>query len=188
GSPASSSSTSTRPLIPKCTPTRTSGSRVSSTICLPRRRAAVKAFPTSACRNAAAVVPRFMNQVSGACTFTISRSRARASSTLRAASTSRISGTSGKSLRSDVGDRALHRTGHREHLAHSGSTLGAFVADHDDVAGFDAPGEDRGHGEVLAVEDTGAAVESHLIEAGDFHDRTVRCERTTQHGDTALHV
>src|SRR5712691_7632151 len=47
-----------------------------------------------------------MNQVSGACTFTISRPRARASSTLRAASTSRISGTSGESSRSDAGDRA----------------------------------------------------------------------------------
>ena len=55
--------------------------------------AAVNAFPTSAWRSAGAVVPRFMNQVSGACTFTISRSSALASSTLRAASTSRISGT-----------------------------------------------------------------------------------------------
>ena len=59
-------------------------SSVSSRICLPRRRAAVNALPTSACRSAAAVVPRFRNHVSGACTVAISRSSARASSSSRA--------------------------------------------------------------------------------------------------------
>ena len=94
GSPAASSSTSTRPLIPRCTPSADIGiASVSSRICLPRRRAAANRLPTSACRSAAAVVPRFRNHASGACTLTISRSSARASSTSRAASTSRISGT-----------------------------------------------------------------------------------------------
>ena len=224
--------------MPRCTPIRTSGSRVSSTICLPRRRAAVNALPTSAWRSAGAVVPRFMNQVSGACTFAISRSSAHASSTLRAASTSRISGTAwsdqmlviapvlgalrerartwrgsrscsaaraassspcasrsprrrraGRScarrrrsrcdrlrrrtrsdrrrrLRARRGRRrsracrrekrpsvieravaaapgALHRAGDREHLAHARPALRALVADDDDVAGLDLPGEDR---------------------------------------------
>ena len=54
---------------------------------------AVNELPISACRSAAAVVPRLRNHVSGACTRAISRSSACASSTSRAASTSRISGT-----------------------------------------------------------------------------------------------
>ena len=67
---------------------------VSSTICLPmpaRRGERVADRARAAARRA--VVPRFRNHVSGACTVAISRSSARASSTARAASTSRISGT-----------------------------------------------------------------------------------------------
>ena len=40
---------------------------------------------------------------------------------------------------------ALHRARDREHLAHPGATLRPLVADHDDVARVDAPGEDRVH-------------------------------------------
>src|SRR4051794_39266592 len=50
-----------------------------------------------------------MNHVSGAWTRTISRSSANSSSTLRAASTSRISGIRYGLARSEVGDRAGFR-------------------------------------------------------------------------------
>ena len=65
---------------------------------------------------------------------------------------------------------ALHRAGDREHLAHAGATLRTFVADHDDVAGFDLAREDLLHRRVLAVEDTRGAVEA----------RARRCRRPSR--------
>ena len=70
---------------------------------------------------------------------------------------------------------ALAHDGGRDvqHLAHSGATGRALIADDHHVAFLDGTGLDRGEGLLLAIEDTcGAAVQQALM-AGQFDHRTL---------------
>src|SRR5436305_9912731 len=104
GSPAAWSSTSTRPLMPRCSPSVGPARSVSSRSSLPRRRAAVSRWPVTAGTRAAAVRPRLRYHASGASIPAILRPSARSSMSRRAYSTSTPSGTLARSLH--VRDRA----------------------------------------------------------------------------------
>src|SRR5436305_7519096 len=104
GSPAAWSSTSTRPLMPRCSPSVGPARSVSSRSSLPRRRAAVSRWPITAGSRAAAVRPRLRYHASGASIPAILRPSARSSMSRRAYSTSTPSGTLARSLH--VRDRA----------------------------------------------------------------------------------
>ena len=65
---------------------------------------------------------------------------------------------------------ADERRGDVQHLAHAGAAGGAFVADHDHVAGLDRARLDGGEAVLLGVEDArGAAVVEPLV-AGELDD------------------
>src|SRR5437764_14478269 len=104
GSPAAWSSTSTRPLMPRCSPSVGPARSVSSRSSLPRRRAAVSRWPITAGAGAAAVRPGLAYPASGASIPAILRPSAHSSMSRRAYSTSTPSGTLARSLH--VRDRA----------------------------------------------------------------------------------
>ena len=70
----------------------------------------------------------------------------------------------------------VDRGGRRQHLAHAGPALGAFIADDDDIARLDAPVDHGVEGVLLAVEAARRALELQHVHARDLHDRAVRGE------------
>src|SRR3546814_424300 len=72
-----------------------------------------------------------------------------------------------------------------EHRAMARTGLGALVADDDDCAGFDPAGEDGLHGEVLAVEDAGPALELQVVDAGHLDHGPLGGEGAGEHRDAA---
>jgi hypothetical protein len=71
---------------------------------------------------------------------------------------------------------AHERCGYGEHLAHSWSTNGAFVANHYDVARHNCVRTDRSEGGLFRIKDARwAAVMSALV-TGELHDRTFGCQ------------
>src|SRR6478735_641227 len=80
---------------------------------------------------------------------------------------------------------ALDRSRDREHLAHARATLGALVADDDDVAGHEGAVLHGIHRGALAVEDARGALEDVRVEPGRLHDRPLGGERAHQDGDAA---
>ena len=72
-----------------------------------------------------------------------------------------------------------------KHLAHAGSTLGAFVTDDDDIALDDLLTLDRGEGIFLALEHLGRAGELQALHPRDLHDRALGRQRALEADDTA---
>ena len=81
--------------------------------------------------------------------------------------------------------QAIERRGGREHLAHSGAALGAFVADHHDAALADGAGLDRGEGVFLALEYLRRAGELEPVHSRDLDDRAIGGKRAAQAHDPA---
>ncbi len=82
----------------------------------------------------------------------------------------------------------LHRAGHREHLAHARSALGAFVADDHDGLWLDFVGHDGHHRLVLTVKDARGSLKGECVHAGDLGDGALGRQRTGQHRDATLNV
>ena len=75
---------------------------------------------------------------------------------------------------------AIERSGGREHLAHAGAALGAFVADDDHFALYDLAVLDGLECLFLAIEHPRRAGELEPVHARDLHDRALRCQRAAQ--------
>ncbi len=73
-----------------------------------------------------------------------------------------------------------------EHFAHPGTTDGAFVADDDDMAFFDAAIEDGGEGGLFVFEDDGFAREGEAFFATDFGDGSTGGEISVENHDVAI--
>ena len=86
----------------------------------------------------------------------------------------------------DVAEARAHdRRGHAEHLAHARTALGAFVADHDDVAGLDGAGLDGGEGRFLALEHPRRPLVPGQRRAGHLHHAALRRDVAVQHEQAA---
>ena len=78
--------------------------------------------------------------------------------------------------------------GGREHLRHAGPALGAFVANHDHLAGLDFLPRQRGEHVFFRIVDPGRAAEADAFLAGDLGHRAVRRQRSPQDADVADRV
>ena len=79
----------------------------------------------------------------------------------------------------------IKRRGRRQHLAHARSAARALVANDDDVAVLVVASSDRRETIFLGIEAAGGTGELVTLEAGDLHDRAVRCEVALQANDAA---
>jgi hypothetical protein len=100
-------------------------------------------------------------------------------------------GAAGETSVGDEGDSlaealAHDSTGGSEHLAHTGSALGSFVADDDDVAVLDLAVEDAAKGGLFGFVDDGLAGEGVALLAGDLGDGAFRGEVAAQDAQVAV--
>ena len=75
-----------------------------------------------------------------------------------------------------------------EHFLHAGAALRAFIADDDDVAGYDLVAEDALNGSVLAFEDLGRTgeLQDRFIDAGRLHDAAVDRQIALEDGEAPI--
>ena len=83
---------------------------------------------------------------------------------------------------------AGERGGHGKHFAHAGTSLGAFVADHDNVAGLYFSRLDGLHRVAFVVKDArGACVLHQLLGAGaSLYDRSAGSQVSKENRDSAV--
>src|SRR3546814_5810894 len=79
----------------------------------------------------------------------------------------------------------VERGGGRQHLTHTGATLGAFVTDHDHRTFGDLAILDRLERLFLAIEHPCRAFEAQPLHARDLHDRAVGRQRAAQPDNAA---
>ena len=79
----------------------------------------------------------------------------------------------------------MERTGNGKHLAHTGTAARAFVADDNDIAGFDLGFKNRLHGVFFAFENTRGSLEPEIPHAGHLHDAALGSEVAFQDADGA---
>src|SRR6516162_11139111 len=81
---------------------------------------------------------------------------------------------------------ANKRTGHGQHFAHPRSAFGAFVTNHNHVAGLDLPPLYGCEAGFLGIENTRRAAVKHPLMARKLYHAAFRRERTTQDGYAAV--
>ncbi len=80
---------------------------------------------------------------------------------------------------------ADQRGSNGEHFTHARAAFGAFVADDDDIAGFDLVLLDGGESKFFVIENARGAAKTFVVAAGHFNDATFGSEIAFQNDEAA---